>query len=125
MSRRAFRRIALVLLALLGFAQASIALAACTMDRSALGPANVDSATMECGLPEHTDPGPVNANVCLAHCTADLTSTPGVAPVVPALPQTPVLTLPRIDQTARPLMHEQVPPPGMPPPRVLFHSYLI
>ena len=125
MSHRSFRRIALVLVALLGFMQASIALAACTMDRGALGPVSADLAAMECGEPEHTNPEPVNRNLCLAHCTADLTSGSVPAPTVMAVSQTPLFILPRSDSPAKPFMHAQVPPPGMPPPRILLHSFLI
>lgn len=128
MSRRSLRRVALVLIALLGFVQVSIALAACTMDRGALARVDDHSAAMECGLPEQeqsTARGSMDGNLCLAHCTADLQSTGLSAPTVLAVSQTPFFLVPRSESPAEPLMPVLVPPPGMPPPRILLHSYLI
>src|SRR5687768_13218849 len=100
MNRRLIRRLAIALIAFLAFAQASVALAACAMDRGEMGPmtaqTNESGAAGEgCCAPDSVpSPEAQVANNCFAHCTADLqlTGFPVVLVQVPAA--TPVLLLP-------------------------------
>ena len=131
MSRRLLRRLALALIAFLAFAQASVALAACTMDRGQMGPATVHThdgmAGDEdcCTVDSVPSAQPQVANDCFAHCTADLqvTGFPVVLVHAPAL--TPVLLLPRLESgpPGRAILEAQ-PPPTI-TSRILLHSFLI
>jgi hypothetical protein len=124
MNVRAIRRLALALIALLAFAQVSVALAACSMDRGTLAQAvamPADSPCTDCG-PIVTDYDPLHANRCVAHCTADLQLAGLPIANVRAACDAPVLLVPRAEPppdirfTAEPLQL---------PRRVLLHSYLI
>lgn len=118
--RRLKRLLALVLLAALGFAQASIALAACNLDRGRLAQAIESDADCPCAEPS----GQLSAG-CVAHCTADL-QLAGAATVIARAPgDTPVLVVvpgePRRDARGWQATH----PPGGLPARILFQSFLI
>ena len=113
--------IALLLLAGLAFSQASVALAACAMERGGMAQMADDGCC--CDLA--TDPAePQLANQCVAHCTADLQLSGMAVALVHACTDAPVLWLP--DLRAIP-SH-----PGGPkaplvaiPSRILLHSFLI
>ena len=128
--RAAFlRRVAIAMLAVLAFAQASLAFADCTHDRSTLADgmaSGMESSANPC--PSDTcvsSAGPQYANRCMAHCTSDLqvSGTDVVlfgGPVAvhylvvpPALPLRP----------ASGLFRDGGPP--QPPQRILLHSFLI
>lgn len=125
MSRRSFRRIAITLIAFMAFAQASVALAGCPMERGGL------SAMLQTGEPcggcetEFKPYFPEFANRCVAHCTADLQNAgPAVALVrspgePPLLVVFPALAPASLDRGL------EAPPPGAPPRRILLHSFLI
>ena len=119
-SRRLKRLLTLVLLAALGFAQASIALAACELDRGSLAQAMESEADCPCAEPS----GELTVG-CVAHCTADL-QLAGAATVIARAPgDTPVLLVvpgePRQDAREWQAAH----PPGGLPARILFQSFLI
>lgn len=123
-ARKLLRRIALLLIAALCLGQASLALAACSMERGGLAAtwASADEPCGGCGLPAE---GAASANACVAHCTSDLQLT-GVAPVLArSAADAPVLVL---DHPALRLhLHHGLAaaPPGTPPRRILLHSFLI
>ena len=124
MSRRLIRRIAFCLIALLGFAQGTVALAACVMERGA--PMQMDSAgDATCCDEDGGTVGSMPSNACVAHCTADL-QIPSVQVVLVRAPaNAPILLVARLRQDA--LIHAvvEVPPPHGIPPRILLHSFLV
>jgi hypothetical protein len=124
MNRRLIRRVSIWLIALLGFAQASVTLAACSMDRGSLG--SMLEMPTDCGDCEtHLKPdAPQYANRCVAHCTADLqlSGTPAALAVHPS--DSPVLVLRRAELYRAPGAVAGVSPPSV-PVRILLHSFLI
>ncbi len=122
-TRKSRHWISIVALAVLVFAQGSIALAACQMDRGTMGPMQMDAGCDGC---PSTPAGVVALdNTCVAHCTSDLQlSSAPVEPVCDAGAATaPWLTLPA-DQTLARTAFES-PPPRALPARILLHSFLI
>jgi len=94
LSRRRIAGLARLVLGVLLFAQAALALAACDLDVRA--PAQAISAMNEmpcCAEDEAPDGIAGNANLCLAHCTSDAqrVDTDGLA--FPAFPAGPVLVV--------------------------------
>jgi hypothetical protein len=131
MSRRLIRRFAIALIAFLAFAQASVALAACAMDRGEMGPmmAQTDesgAAGEGCCAPDLVpSPEAQVANNCFAHCTADLqlTGSPVVLVQMPAA--TPVLLSPQLERSFPGRAVLEAPPPPTITSRILLHSFLI
>jgi hypothetical protein len=124
MNRSLLRRTALLLTALFLFAQGSVALAACAMDRGSMAPAMEMAADMECdcGATEaNTTP---NAN-CVAHCTADLQLPGGAAVLVRASAISAVLHVVAFREHSIQAFNGKVPPPRGVPSRILLHSFLI
>ena len=126
MAVRLKRRIALLTLALLAFAQASVAFSSCSMDRGTMGPAMAtdnDEFAADCETPITTTPS--SANLCALHCTWDLQ----VAGVAVALLQSPaglpILTVALPRAAPAPRTGLLAPPSGAPPHRILSHSFLI
>jgi len=125
MAVRLKRRVAMLALALLAFAQASVAFSGCLMDRGAMGPvmaADNDESAAGCETPITTTPS--SANLCALHCTWDLQ----VAGVAVALLRSPAdlpitVALPRAAPAPRTGL--LAPPSGAPPHRILSHSFLI
>ena len=117
----------MILLAAFAFGQANIAMATCDMERGELGSvmgSSADAAPCE-SCSTVVEPGGQFNNLCVAHCTADLTNA-GQAPVIVRAPAlAPVLVVPQI--APPPLLRAalEAPPPGTPPARVLQHAYLI
>lgn len=123
MTARLIRRIAIALLALYAFGQASVALAACGMDREAMARAMAMPAGEPCGGCAPAERDSVGA-VCVAHCTADLqtvSTTPGDA----APPSAIVVPLKAVPPVFRSALLLACPPPGAPPRRILLHSFQI
>jgi hypothetical protein len=124
MNRRLIRRLALALIAFLAFTQASVALAACTMDRgqmAQMGTAGDDC----CGGTEVDAPALPLPNDCVAHCTSDLQLFGGPLALVAAPVTEPVLILPRLEPPGLRQARLEVPAAGVIPPRILQHSFLI
>lgn len=119
--------VARLLLAVMVFAQASFASADCPADRSRLWHAIAPEVGAPCepGMVSMTGYGPLNANRCVAHCTADLQIAAAAVAIVRSPADTPVLLVPRLQ--SRPVFQTglEAPAPGTPPPRVLLHAYLI
>lgn len=114
------------LLAALAFAQASVALAACSMDRGTLASGMTMPAGEECDacdeMPKRSAMD--SANQCVAHCTADLQNVADAPGLVRSPASIPVLFVPQARSPGHPkgLIAR---PPGAPPHRVLLHSFLI
>jgi hypothetical protein len=123
MNRSLLQRTAVLLTALLLFAQGSVALAACAMDRGSMAPAMQMPADMEC------DCGKMVANTvpsatCVAHCNVDLQLSGGAYVLVRAPSVSAVLhVLAFRDSSIR--VPGKAPPRSGVPPRILLHSFLI
>jgi hypothetical protein len=112
------RRIALLMIGLLAFAQGSVAFAACSMERGTVAPAMAmasDEPCAECGT----------SNLCAAHCTADLQLAGVAVSIVRGPADLPVLRIARPAIGPAPHTGLHAPPPGAPPRRILLHSFLI
>ena len=125
MNLRLIRRVSIWLIAVLAFAQASVAMAACSMERGSLAPMLEMAEGCGCEGPQVKTDGPQYANRCVAHCTADLQLAGVAAALVRSPADVPVLVVPRIDPGAVPRTGLESPPPGTVPPRILLHSFLI
>jgi hypothetical protein len=117
------RRIALALLALYAFGQASVALAACGMDRGGMAQAMAMPDGDGCGGCAMTDPRSVNA-LCVAHCTADLQLTGAAPDAIPAPAIADVLAAAAVPRFRSPPVPAYL-PPGAPPRRILLHSFQV
>ena len=122
MNARAIRRIALALIALLVYAQGSVALAACTMDRGEMAQA---AAGHDCCDSTGGQSGPQLGNVCLAHCTANLQVFELPVALVRAPADTSVLTLPVAGADLPDPRGDAASPTLAVPPRILFQTFLI
>ncbi|MEK6242974.1 MAG: hypothetical protein AABM33_00610 [Pseudomonadota bacterium] len=121
--RSSLRRIARAVLCASLFAQAALAAAACDWLRVAPAQALMAKA----GEPScHEEPAR-NANLCLAHCLGadQSTDTPQVA--IPVWSQAFLLVAVDIESAParQAILHYTLPHPGAPPPRILYHSFLI
>lgn len=126
MAVRLKQRVALLTLALLAFAQASVAFSSCSMDRGTMGPAMAadnDESAADCETPIATTPS--SANLCALHCTWDL-QVAGVAVALLRSPAgLPILTVALPRAAPAPRTGLLAPPSGAPPHRILSHSFLI
>lgn len=110
---------------MLAFAQASVAVATCSMDRGSLAPMlEMADGCGDCETQVKPD-APQYANRCLAHCTADLQLSGSLAVLAVHPADVPVLVLPRAEVYGVPRAVAQVSPPGAVPVRILLHSFLI
>jgi hypothetical protein len=125
MKRQFARRIALALVAMLVFAQASIALAACPMDRGSLAPMlEMSDGCGDCNT-EIKAEAPQYANRCVAHCTSDLQLSGSLTALAAHAADAPILVLPRYELHRVPRAVAELSPPGAVPVRILLHSFLI
>lgn len=125
MNLRLIRRVALWLIATLAFAQASVVLAACTMERGSMAPMlEMAEDCVSCEPRADTDLAQY-ANRCVAHCTADLQLAGGTIALVRSPAHASVLWLPPLDRSAFLRTKLESPPPGGVPVRILLHSFLI
>jgi hypothetical protein len=130
MPARLKRRIALILLGLLAFAQVNVALAGCFMDRASMMPASAASSDMVapcdgCNVPV-SDSSDQISNGCLVHCTSDLQLTGDTRAVVLLdVVDIPVLLVPRVESPPLPRKALDGPPVAAPPRRILLHSFLV
>lgn len=124
--RRIRRQVALLMLAVLGFAQASVALAACAMDRGELAQASAPSHGMPAGHEccDEEDSPAAAATLCFAHCTSDLQAFGWAGFAVPAAERVVLVVLPPAVALAPRAAVAEAPPPRV-PPRILLHSFLI
>src|SRR5260221_11448677 len=120
------RRVAMFTLVMLAFAQASVTLSGCAMDRGTMSTAMAadnDESRADCEMPI-TKTSPQKANLCALHCTWDLQAASGAVAVdrSPADWHIAAVALPRSAPARRPGLHA---PPSIPPPhRILLPSFL-
>jgi hypothetical protein len=129
MSLRLTRRVAILVIGLLAFAQASVVLAACPLERSTMSnvmaAAESDEPCNGCGSASVKGFDSLYANRCVVHCTADLQLTGEAIAVVKAPGDTLIVYVPPADLRRALRMGLDGPPPGTPPRRILLHSFLI
>jgi hypothetical protein len=126
MNLRFIRRASIWLIAMLAFAQASVAIAACSMDRGSL--ASMLEMAGDCGdcKTEVTPDAPQYANRCVAHCTSDLQLSGSLAGLAVHPADVPVLVLPpRAEVDRVPRAFDEASPAAAVPMRILLHSFLI
>jgi hypothetical protein len=126
MTKRLLRRVATGLIGLLIFAQASVTLAGCPMDRGMLSltiGTGQGEPCGDCGT-SVSEFGSLYANRCLSHCTADLqlSGLPVALVPYPVYALAFVLEPPAVNFGLAAL-HD--PPLQEVPRRILLHSYLI
>ena len=122
MTFRLVRHIAIALLAFYAFGQASVAFAACGMNRAAMAQAMAMPGDQTCDECPTAGADAVTA-LCVAHCTVDLqiTAAPdAVAAPAVAGPLT-AIAVPRFRSPPIPAYLS----PGAPPRRILLHSFQI
>jgi hypothetical protein len=121
MTARLIRRIAIALVAFYAFGQASVALAACGMDRGAMAQAMAMPAGDSCDDCAKAGADSVTA-LCVAHCTADLQLTGAAPDAAPAVAG--VLMVAAVPRFRSPSVLAYL-PPGGPPRRILLHSFQV
>ena len=121
MSRRLIRRVAVMLIAFLAFANGSLALAACGMDRGSMAQAMAMPDMPDC---DSAGNAPAPGAVCAAHCSSDL-QLPGLQlPLVREAAAAAVLVVELRERHLDGALIAPLPHP-VPPPRILLHSFLI
>lgn len=123
MTSRLIRRIAIALLALYAFGQATVALAACGMERGAMAQAMAMPASDSCDDCTQVGPNAVTAS-CVVHCNADLQlagSARDAAVPAPAIADALIVVVVPPFRSPPVLAHL----PGAPPRRILLHSFQI
>lgn len=110
----------------MAFTQASLAFSDCQLDRAALAATMASPESRAC---EHT--GLIAktwikfANRCFAHCTTDLQTVSSALALVRNPADAPVLALVPLEPRLIGGLQFDTLPPGTPPPRILFRSFLI
>lgn len=127
MTRRLKRWLSIVLLAGLGFSHASLAVAACVMDRADLSQMLATQAAADecCEACDGEGSVSMTANACVAQGTVDLQLSGAVSvPVLPGASARIVLVVPSaVEQPVERRFTER--PPAAVPSRILLHSFLI
>ena len=126
-SRRSVQSIARVLVGVLLFTQAALAIATCEWLGRAPAQAIAHNATSPC---DQTDVRAENRanNLCVAHCLAEFQSLDTHQLPVFALPTVPVLEVRMPSSSSATLVSHPtrvVSPSAAPPPRILYHQFLI
>ena len=125
-SRSTLRRTASLLISLLLFAQGALAATGCNWQQRAPAQALAGGDTPPC---HETAQNQRNANLCLADCQSRVQSLDKPAVPVHAMPAAPVLVVEMIAPVAGGSLIASFPfeihPPGTPPPRILYHQFLI
>lgn len=118
--------IAGLVLGMLGFAHASVSLAACSMERGSMNEflAVETSNPCDCGT-SMTEFGPLYTNRCLAHCTSDLRLSRMAVAVASGVSDAPTLLLPRSTQRTGKPRRGGTPPAARVPKRIQLHSFLV
>lgn len=127
MTSRLKRWTAMLLLAVVAFAQASLAYSACQLERNSLSKAIRPAAAAvhrDCESPIVTE-WTKYPNRCLMHCSADLQTVGAAVALIRAPAAAPVLVLDWPQERAAMHTGLDAAPAGAPPPRILFHSFLI
>ena len=115
-----------MVLSLLLFGQGALAAAQCDWTQRSPSQAVAGGEAPPCHEPAQQQR---NANLCLADCQSGMQSLDKPSVTVHAMPVAPVLVLRLIAPSATVALIAALPyaihPPGAPPPRILFHSFLI
>ena len=115
-----------MVLSLLLFGQGALAAAACDWLQRSPAQAVAGGESPPC---HEAAPTQRNANLCLADCQSGMQSLDKPSVTVHAMPVAPVLVVRLIAPSATVALIAALPyaihPPGAPPPRILFHSFLI
>ena len=126
LSRSTLRRTALLLVSLLLFAQGALAATGCDWLQRSPAQAVAGGESPPC---HEAAPKQRNANLCLADCQGGMLSLDKPSVIVHAMPVAPVLVVRLIAPSATvaliAALSYAIHPPGAPPPRILFHSFLI
>jgi hypothetical protein len=117
------RRVAISLIALFLFAQGSVVLAACAMDRASMAQAMTMESNEACSCGTAELGMSVTAS-CVAHCTVDLQLAGLPIALVQTSTSEPVLLV-KMGELNRSLTALSAPPPIPLPRRILLHSFLI
>jgi hypothetical protein len=123
MNLRLLRRVATLLIALFVFAQASVVLAACAMDRASMAQAMTMASDESCTCGGSEMQKSVTAS-CMAHCTVDLQLSGLPIALVHGPASAPVLVV-QMAEVHSGLAALHTPPPSPLPRRILLHSFLI
>ena len=126
LSRANLRRTALTVLSLLLFAQGALAATGCDWLQRSLAQAIAGGDVPRC---HETAQNQRNPNLCLADCQSGIQSLDKASVTVHAMPAAPVLVVELVAPVAgssliASLLFE-IHPPGAPPPRILYHQFLI
>jgi hypothetical protein len=123
--RARIRIVAIALLGFLGFAQTALAVARCDWQERSPARAVAGSDVPPC----HEAVAEIrNANLCLAHCQNDAQSLDKASfsihamPAAPVLAVTPLMLVEGVSRLEAAAL--RIAPPGAPPPRILYHSFL-
>ena len=126
LSRSSLRRTALTLLSLLLFGQGALAASSCDWLERSPAQAITGGDLPPC---HETAPQQRNSNLCLADCQSGMQSLDKPSFTVHAMPPAAVLV---VEQFAPPrgasllaAISFLIVPPGAPPPRILYHQFLI
>ena len=115
-----------MVLSLLLFGQGALAAAACDWLQRSPAQAIAGESLPPC---HETALDQRNVNLCLTDCQSQMQSLDKPSVTVHAMPAAPVLVVKLIAPSARSSLIASLPfeihPPGAPPPRILFHSFLI
>lgn len=116
--------VALMVLGALAFAHASVSIAACAMERGTMVEvlAVETEAPCDCGT-SVTESGPLYANRCLAHCTADLQLAGAAVAIAADAVQGAMLPVPQDSRSTRPLRSAGSSPAAVIPRRIQLHSF--
>ena len=117
---------AALMLGALGFAHASVSIAACSMERGSISEvlAAETPDPCDCGT-AMTEFGPLYTNRCLAHCTSDLQLSGGAAVIAHGVSNAPGFLLLRATQRADWPRRADVAPGASVPKRIQLHSFLV
>ena len=126
LSRSSLRRTALTLLSLLLFGQGVLAASSCDWLERSPAQAITGGDLPPC---HETAQNERNPNLCLADCLSGMQSLDKPSCSVHAMPSAPVLVAeqfaPARGASLLAAISSLIVPPGAPPPRILYHQFLI
>lgn len=127
MAVRSKRGVAILVLTLLAFSQASVPFHACAMDRGAMNAAMASGSDKTGDGCEAAIAGqsPQDANLCVLHCTSDLQTAGASIALIGASNDPPLLAVVRAYAAPESQTGLLTPPAGAPPHRILLHCFLI
>lgn len=116
--------VALLLLGALAFAHASVSMAACSMERGAMNEVLAVGTEAPCDCSTSvSESGPLYANRCLAHCTADLQLAGAALAILADATQGAILLVPQGPPAEWRLRPGGASPWATIPRRIQLHSF--